>query len=302
MTQKEYKRAMDAVNASHEAMNRTLESVRTVKVKEDIISLEENKRHVRFNWISAVAAMLVLAVAFTAVFAIRWGHIHTASQSEQHGFIIKAGAAEVNPDYYVEIGEMKQDGASWEAEWDSVETDYDYLHYSKLSATVAYTIDNLKCSGENIDYFTYTVHGGYFIMDGVTGEVLQAYSSPDADHRMDLRLIADENDNGRFHLTDEEYNTFIAFGYSDNTGKYREQMEGNQGVDEDGNRYIRPRYDEVYRDMFNENAEDRYLLITAHYEDGTTLSKMIVFELEEKETADEGDFLPRYMLTAKIEE
>lgn len=300
MKQKEYQRAMDSLTAPHESMQRTLSAIRTAEIPHNDNSIEEINRRPKIRWQIAVAAALVLAVAFTTVFAIRQNSAPQISSSSEHSFIIKAGAAEVNPDYYVEIGEMKQDGARWGAEWDT--NDDGSLSYNKMDATVAYTIDNLKCSGENVDYFTYTVHGGYFIMDGITGEVLQAYSSPDADHRMDLRLIADDNDSGRFHLTDEEYNTFIAFGYSDDTGKYREQMEGDQGIDEDGNRYIRPQYGEIYQEMFNENAEGRYLLITAHYEDGTTLSKKIIFELQNKDTSDEGDLLPRYMLTAKIEE
>lgn len=302
MKQQDYLRTMDGLTAPHEAIQRTLDAVRSAEIKEDNISYEENKAKPRYRWITAVAAVLVLAVAFTAVFAVRQSSAPQIAGNSEHSFIIKAGAAEVNPDYYVEIGEMKQDGASWGAEWDEdVDTDGNpFLYYTKMSATIAYTIDNLKCSGEGVDYFTYTVHGGYFIMDGRTGEVLRAISDPDADNGMSLQLIVDD-DSSRFTLTDEEYKAFIAFGYSDDTGKYREMMGGDQGVDEDGNRYIQPKYGEVYRELFNENAADRYLLITAHYEDGTTLSKKLVFELIEKES-DEEDYFPHYMLTAKIEE
>lgn len=299
MRQKDYRRAMDSMTAPNSAVQRALTAVREADLTEKVVPIREAKRKIGLRWTAAVAAALVLAVALGAVFTFR-DHRTRDKAAEPHGFVIRAGAAEVNPDYFVEIGKMESDGASWRTEWDETSEEYSFLEYSRLQATVAYTIDNLRCSGEGADYFTYTVNGGYFIMDGRSGDVLEAYSSPDADGEMLLELMSDAGSD-RFVLTDEEYNAFIAFSYSDDTGKYRELMEGDQGYTDDGERYIAPRYSEVFYQMFRENSDDRYMLITAHYQDGTAVSKKLIFDLVEKKVHDE-EHITNYFLTAKIEE
>ena len=295
MRLKDYKRTMDSLKVPHASLKRAAESVQSAPVCDNVILCEENNHRKKYPWIAAVAAMLILAMGLSAEFVFNGKP--ASSTEKSNAFVITAGAAEINPDYYVEIGEMQRDGASSSTTYDK--DDAGHYYYIEHSETQAFVLDQLRCFGEGIDYYTYTVSGGYMILDGKTGEVLTAICSDDPDAEPVLQLLPDGKN--RFAMTDEEHRAFIAFGFTDDTGKYRDRLvqeiEGDEIelISEQGG---------IYQEMFAEHANELSMLITAHYQDGATLSKKLSFELVEKECFDAYGEEPRmqYYLTAKIEE
>lgn len=285
-----YQSVISRVSPDEALVRHTVLAVRAADTTADI----RPPRFYRGRLVPAMAAVLAVAVVFGAVLIFHGDVAPSVATTGSHSFVIKAGAAEINPDYYVELGEMQKDGSHFGVEWDR--DDEGRYHYTQLDMAQAFVLDTLRCVGEEVEYFTYTVYGGYIIMDGRTGTVLSLRSASPPDREQLMELTADGSFD-RFTVTDEEYRAFVAFPFSDDTGKYADLLD-NQTVDEDGEVSLEPRYEDIYYDMFYSHIDELSMLITAHYEDGSTQSKTVVFGLAEKHRDDAAGHT--YALEAKL--
>ncbi|MBR1731691.1 MAG: hypothetical protein IJ725_04590 [Ruminococcus sp.] len=134
-----YKQTLDSIRISDEAIEKALTNLRE---KDTVGKVEMTKTKRRFNIKagSAIAACLVMIVAFSAIF----GSIGKSS------FVIKADAAEVTKDSFVTAGTLQVNGDG---------LTYKVNDKKALEGEVHF-LCNLSVDGDNIDTVSYSVENG----------------------------------------------------------------------------------------------------------------------------------------------
>lgn len=274
MKLQEYKDTMDSVNVPHGTAMHVLSQIREAEIPTNEISLRENKHKVVIRWTSAVAAVLVLAIALAVILS---------TGGNDNSFILKAGAAEISADGYVSIGDILSNGSSMGLSFDSyadedtADTGTALLCYHDLQVDMAFAVDNITYEGENIEQVTYTIHGGngYFSHGAETGttyyikngEFCGIYGDPDS---VDA-LITDAS----------EYHLYFAF--CDDTGRFSNEsyLRDMVDTDDDGSvlHHIEADDQRIFAELFEEHKDEIYMDVTATFTDGTAETQRLTFDL-----------------------
>lgn len=156
-----YTKAIVDIKADKKLIDSTVEKISRAGDNSTVIAFERPKRRA-LKFTSAVAAVLALIIGLSF---ISYGG-NDAIDSE-HNFVITVGAAEINPDVYVEVGELSESGSlesfrpiDQEAAIKNSESDnfewqgeYDVLRIDRM-----FLPHELNVYGENIESITYTTN------------------------------------------------------------------------------------------------------------------------------------------------
>lgn len=281
-----YTKSMHNIRAPQDLVDNAINEMNAENTDIEVIAAKNQKRIV-WKFTGVVAAMLALIIGFSV---IPFGDNKDAVESNnQHSFILKAGAAEITPQMYVEVGEYYYYGGSEKFYPHNQEDPYDTTgERSIISLMEVFQIENLMCYGDNIDSITYTAHNCklaykddfYGLLDAKdvpqdeTEEGVNVYfdrylwaSSCTYDFNSQKETIYDE--------IDKTYVDFyiplkIAFTLNFEKGEHVVTLSETGFVD------TAP----IYEQEFNAREGEFLLDVTANFKDGAKVTKTLQFKCE----------------------
>lgn len=287
-----YTQTVSKIKVPDELLNSALENIRNAdNVSDKIINISKPKTKSKiFKLTGSVAAVLAVVIAFGAVYFP--GTAHNSS------FVLKANAAELTSETYINIGNLEQTskGAGFSVNEGIIEIN---------NMSGQFNLD-FQCIGDNIETITYTTcfDCGCFVVNtddvgfieysasdksyGYSGtgySVLAKSCVFDYDNQPASRWEAPVPEDGIdgsvplnvvFDVTDTEHKytaNINDFGdYSDGYNMFGDYNEGQDAVD----KYI----DSILADYLNTNAENFKIDVTATFTDGTTETQTLQFICE----------------------
>ena len=288
----EYRSVMDGLKVPESKKHSVLIQLGQTEIKyENTVS----KARIRgFRWIPAVAAVLVLSIVATVIL--------TVVEKPDNVVVLKAGAAEITSEDYVHVGELLSDGSMLAFSFDSgkeddiTDTATSLLNYKEMTACVAFSLDDITCTGEDIDTVEYRIHGSdcYLGYGNALGSTLLL---------KDNRFVSayGEVANGDTLISDKTgYHMYLR--YNDESGRFRDESYLRKVIyeDENGKEIEEMCVDEmrIFSELFNADSDEIYMEITVTFTNGSTITKLLTFEVIK---ADDGA-QKNYILTAKITE
>ena len=144
-----YTDGISRIKAPDELLNKSIESIRSSEVTEEVISFEKAKsKHRWIKPIGAIAASLAVVIGLGSVGVLN------ETESSKNPFVLTVNAEELNSEAYVKIGNLDQVGAG--SSWGQTSEGGDMV----LESIGANFNFNVQCVGENIDSVTYSSDNG----------------------------------------------------------------------------------------------------------------------------------------------
>lgn len=281
-----YTHSVDKIKAPQNLLDKSLSKMRSFNNESEVIIVKSPKRKI-IKFTSAIAAVLAVTIAIGAVYC-------TQGKDDEHPFVLTANAAEITPETYIEMGELKAFSSS-----DSYKTHVSRDKNGNLQKTddnveLIYSIKefniDMQCIGENIESITYTANNSYLTYD------------PTYEGNVDcVYLTKEETD--KYNAFSSTGNYFIA---SSCTYAYDKQPQSSldfqipkNGIDgtfplrmaftiffEEGeyiisnDEHLINNTAKVFSEAFNKNADEYSLDVTANFKDGTKTTKTLTFHSE----------------------
>lgn len=303
-----YTKSMQKINAPDSLIESTLESMREENA--DVITVQRPKR-TALKFTSAVAAVLALIIGLSF---IPFGGNNVPDS--EHDFVITAGAAEITPDVYVEVGELVNHGSGasfkeidedkYSKLWDEEEHDASAFDingsnenipedmwmsgmYHLMEIHRMFMPQELDIQGENIESITYSVKNCRLIYDSKFEGVIDAEILTDKD-------LVSNGETVIPYYNGYEWAKSCTFDYQIQQESIQSKMwQGTPklGVEfaikfEEGEHKVyieKNKHDEapLFESEFNLNADDYALEITANFKDGKSVTKTLKFKCENTE-------------------
>ncbi len=276
-----YTQSVQNIKAPQELIENTLTQIKDNNLTGNVVSFEKPKRKV-LKFTSAVAAVLALIIGLSF---IPFGGNDSNTIDSKHNFVLKAGAAEITPEAYINAGLLE---SSFETGHFMVDESGEYI---LLETRKEYSVD-IQCSGENIESVTYTANNGYLSYDPdfegllnfteLTGDEIKKYDAGGSKNnsQMASSCTFDYNNQPR-SLWDPVVTGFeIPEDCIDGTVPLR--MAFTFFFDAEENRVVPyvdgfADTDDVFYNEFNAHADDYSLDVTANFTDGTQVTKTLKF-------------------------
>lgn len=281
-----YTHWIDKIKAPENLLDKSLCRMRSADSESEVIVMRNLKRKT-LKLTSAIAAVLAVTIAIGAIY-------FTTGKDTNHPFMLTANAAEITPETYIEMGELRAIVGMSHYKLHGYVDDNKKFHQTDNNQDLLFTgrefnID-MKCKGEDIESITYTAKNSYLTYDQSYDGLIECVS-----------------------LTDEETEKYWASGTTDNyipvsscTYAYDKQPQSRLGFElpdytvdgsiplrmvftfffEEGEHIIANDENQInneskiFADEFNENADDYSLDVTANFKDGTKTTKTLNFRCE----------------------
>lgn len=283
MKNNSYTKHLKNITAPQNLVDDTISKIYGADVK-SIETSQKNEKYSGYRLIGAVAAVLVLVIGLSFIPFVG------DKPDDDHSFIITAGAAQINPDSYVVLGEVTNYGthASFKPKGEIDLNNFDGCgEFDVIRIDKLFLIRELNVYGGNIESVTYT-----------TKNCSLAYDSK-FDGVVDVKPLVDEEATGDEKAITHSFNNYkyaksCTFDfYSQKKSIASREWEGTPklGVEfsldfEEGEHtvYIEEEnnYDEniLFEQEFNACADEYSLDVTANYRDGRSLTKTLKFRCE----------------------
>ncbi len=291
-----YTKAVDEIKVSDKAVKNAIATVKENERSQKVLDMKTYSKNHKLTKVAAaaVAAALVLSCGAYTLF--------DRSPSEGSGFILTAGAAEINSNTFTPISEISQ-----ACTFSLSENTY-YEEFNIL----------LKCEGKNIKSITYTANGDATLYVNNSADLLldsEAYDKKDGYlYRDDSPACASitVDYNNQFTAIEPDYNVSnypvytpvsMVLAITDDYGDEVKELLRNhfyyqmyyQKVNRDYDEYTRhmfaeaeqrgfdyetfdyeAMYTSLYDNLFNYASMD----VTVTYNDGSTETKTVLFDYE----------------------
>ncbi|MBQ7134037.1 MAG: hypothetical protein IJO20_06035 [Ruminococcus sp.] len=287
-----YKNAIRSITAPDSLIESTIESMQNTKTEVCVVG---KSKHIAIKFTSAVAAVLALIIGLSVI------PFGGNKPDSEHNFVITAGAAEITPQMYVEVGEIENycDFGHFKL--------HAYLDENKnlvvedndeelLDLMKEFTIEMI-CAGDNIESITYSANNsclsynpdyeGLLDATALTEEEIEKYGATGSSNNFlwasactfdyncqpQSRSIFNEEE-AEFEIPEEWVDGSIplrmAFSFSFKEGEYVLSPDKDGNVDTDP----------VFMNEFNAHANEFSLDVTANFKDGKKTTKTLQFKCE----------------------
>lgn len=247
---------------------------------------KSNSKIIKFT--SAIAAVLAVTIAIGAIYC-------TPKKDTEHPFLLTVNAAEITPETYIEMGNNLP----------TITGSSSYKEHSKIDKNgVVQKIDdnwilersnkefgiNIQCIGENIESITYTANNSYLTYDSYYEGFVSCVSMP----YEEIKKYRAHNSSNNYRIAssctfayDKQSQSRLDYELSDNYGDGSYPLRMAVPVFFEDCKHLVPNDENInsniaknYAEVFNENAENYTLDVTANFKDGTKTTKTLIFRCE----------------------
>lgn len=275
-----YIKAIESITAPQNLVDETVQKLNVSESKEKVIEFRKSKcKIIKFT----AAAVFVLIIGINC---IPFGD--SPASDIEHNFVLKVDAAEINPDVFVEIGELQESGGG--SGFKAIEENEDNVlgmdgTYHVIRVDRMFSPQNLNIEGENIATITYTAHNCRLAYDTEFAGLVDVDEIPE-EELLKRGVVR--------YYNKLQWAKSCEFDYSSqrhniDSGKWSgaTPLQLEFAFDFEEGEHIMTSNDEHYIDTnplfeenFNARSDEFSLDITANFKDGESVTKTLNFMCE----------------------